>query len=284
MPPKFFDIHTHAHFAAFEEDRDTVMLRARDAGVFMINVGTDSDTSAAAVALSRKYDHAYATVGLHPIHTDKETYHDKNEHDASANRVEKEGEIFDEAYYRKMASNEKVVAIGECGLDYFRIKNQESRIKQEDAFRKQIELAIELDKPLMIHCRDAYKETVEILNSYFRIHNSKLRGNVHFFAGTWDDAKLFLDLGFTLSFTGVVTFAREYDEVIKNTPLDMLMSETDAPYVSPMPYRGKRNEPAYVIEVVKKIAGIRDEPYEKVRAALVENATRAFGMKHLRIS
>jgi TatD DNase family protein len=107
---------------------------------------------------------------------------------------------------------------------------------------------------------------------------------VHFFAGTWDDAKLFLDLGFTLSFTGVVTFAREYDEVIKNTPLDMLMSETDAPYVSPMPYRGKRNEPAYVIEVVKKIAGIRDEPYEKVRAALVENAMRAFGMKHLRIS
>jgi len=275
---QFFDIHTHAHFAAFDEDRDIVMLRARDAGVAMINVGTDRETSLSAIALAEKYDNVYATVGLHPIHTDKEIYHDKSESNAPANRAEKEGEIFDEAYYRALAFNKKVVAIGECGLDYFRIKNQESRIKQEDAFRKQIELAIELDKPLMIHCRDAYKETVEILNSYFRIHNSKLRGNVHFFAGTWEEAKLFLNLGFTLSFTGVITFARQYDEVIKNMPIDMIMSETDAPYVTPAPYRGKRNEPAYVVEVVKKIADIKKEEYENVRETLVKNTERVFGL------
>ncbi|MBI2045905.1 MAG: TatD family hydrolase [Parcubacteria group bacterium] len=276
MPPKFFDIHTHAHFAAFDEDRDMVMLRAREAGVVMINVGTQKDTSHAAVLLAEKYPgFAYATIGLHPIHTEP-SFHDTEELGGVGKEFTSRGEIFDTDYYRKLAKKDSVVAIGECGLDYFRITNPESRIKQEDVFRKQIELAIEMDKPLMIHCRDAYKETIEILNSYFIIHNSKLRGNVHFFAGTWDEAKLFLNLGFTLSFTGVITFARQYGEVIKNAPLDMLMSETDAPYVAPEPYRGKRNEPAYVIEVVKKIAEIRGESYEKVRETLARNAVRFF--------
>ena len=123
----------------------------------------------------------------------------------------------------------------------------------------------------MLHIRNAYKDAYDILKQ-----NATIKGNVHFFAGTWDEAKLFLDLGFTLSFTGVITFARQYDDVIKNAPLDMLMSETDAPYVAPMPYRGKRNEPAYVIEVVKKIAEIRGEPYEKVMETLAENAVRFF--------
>ena len=257
LPLKFFDIHTHVHFAAFDEDRDRVMARAKEARVAMINVGTDRDTSAVAIALAEKYENAYATVGLHPIHTNKETYHDKNERNASAHETAKDGEIFDEAYYRSLAMHKKVVAIGECGLDFFRIENQESRIKQVDVFRKQIELAIALDKPLMIHCRNAYSEVIKILTPYFMIHNSKLRGNVHFFAGTLDEAKLFLDLGFTLSFTGVITFARQYDEVIKNAPLDMLMSETDAPYVAPVPYRGKRNEPVYIIETAQKMAQIK---------------------------
>lgn len=280
MPPKFFDIHTHAHFAAFDEDRDAVMRRAKEAGVAMINVGTDRGTSAAAALLAEKYENVYATVGLHPIHTSKEAYYDKNESNAYAHETSKDGEVFDEAYYGMLAMHKKVVAIGECGLDFFRITNHELRIKQEDVFRKQIELAIALDKPLMIHCRNAYREVAQILNSCFMLHNSKLRGNVHFFAGTWEEAKLFLNLGFTLSFTGVITFAQEYDEVIKNAPLDMLMSETDAPYVTPVPHRGKRNEPFYVVEVVKKIAEIRGEPYEKVREALVQNAVRAFNIKH----
>lgn len=275
MPPKFFDIHTHAHFVAFDEDRDVVMARAKEAGVAMINVGTDRDTSAAAIALAEKYENAYATVGLHPIHTSGETYHDKNERSILAQGTSKDGEVFDEAYYRALASHEKVVAMGECGLDYFRLE-AETKKKQEEAFLAQIALANELKKPLMLHIRNAYKDAYDILKQ-----NAVVKGNVHFFAGTLDEAKLFLDLGFTLSFTGVITFARQYDEVIKNAPLDMLMSETDAPYVSPVPHRGKRNEPSYVIEVVKKIAEIRGEPYEKVREALVQNAIQFFclGMK-----
>ncbi|MBI5005044.1 MAG: TatD family hydrolase [Candidatus Lloydbacteria bacterium] len=270
MPPKFFDIHTHAHFAAFDEDRDGVMERAREAGVAMINVGTDRDTSLAAILLAEKYEPVYATVGLHPIHTDKETYHDKSERSASAHETSKNAEVFDEAYYRTLASHEKVVAIGECGLDYFRL-NEDTKQKQIEAFKAQIALANELGKPLMLHIRNAYQDAYDLLKQ-----NAAVKGNVHFFAGTWDEAKLFLDLGLTLSFTGVITFARQYDDVIKNVPLDRLMSETDAPYVAPVPYRGRRNEPAYVIEVVKKIAEIRGEPYEKVREALAENAVRFF--------
>ena len=123
----------------------------------------------------------------------------------------------------------------------------------------------------MLHIRNAYKDALEILKKY-----PDLKGNAHFFVGNWDEAKSFLDLGYTLSFTGVITFARDYDEVIKNTPLDMIMSETDAPYVAPIPYRGKCNEPLYVKEVVKKIAEIRREDYERIRHALVSNAARVF--------
>ena len=276
MPPKFFDIHTHAHFAAFDEDRYAVMLRAREAGIAMINVGTDQGTSLAAILLAEKYDNAYATVGLHPIHTDKETYHDKNERSASTHETSKDGEVFDEVYYRTFASHKKVVAIGECGLDYFRL-NEDTKQKQIEAFEAQIAFANELGKPLMLHIRNAYKDAYGVLKK-----NAVVKGNVHFFAGTWDEAKLFLDLGFTLSFTGVITFARQYDEVIKNMPLDMLMSETDAPYVAPVPYRGKRNEPIYVIEVVKKIAEIRGESYEKVRETLAGNAVRFFRIDGIR--
>ena len=138
---------------------------------------------------------------------------------------------------------------------------------------QQIELANKLNKPLMLHIRNAYEDALAILKSH-----AKVKGDVHFFAGDWNIAKQFLDFGFTLSFTGVITFTHDYDEVIKNAPLDMLLSETDAPYVAPVPYRGKRNEPAYVVEVVKAIARIRGEDEEKVRTQLVANAKHLFGI------
>jgi TatD DNase family protein len=183
-----------------------------------------------------------------------------------------------------------VVAIGECGLDYFHIVDQKSNTKnqnhkakiidiknkQKEVFKKHIELALELDKPLMIHCRDAYPDVLEILNSYFLIHNSKLRGDIHFFAGNWETAQKFLDLGFYLSFTGVITFTHDYDEVIKKMPLGRLMIETDAPYVAPAPYRGKRNEPLFVAEVAKKIAALRGLIYDEVAVATVANARNLF--------
>ncbi|KKP72912.1 MAG: Hydrolase, TatD family [Candidatus Nomurabacteria bacterium GW2011_GWB1_35_20] len=172
----------------------------------------------------------------------------------------------------------KVLAIGECGLDYFHMEAG-SIEKQKKAFIEQIELANEINKPLMLHIRnnpkdkkiDAYVDVLEILKKY-----SKVKGNVHFFAGSIENAKDFLNYGFTLSFTGVITFTHDYDEIIKNTPLDMIMSETDSPYVAPVPYRGKRNEPSYVKEVVKKIALIKNLPEEEITKAIIANAKRVF--------
>ncbi|MCX6731412.1 MAG: TatD family hydrolase, partial [Candidatus Parcubacteria bacterium] len=141
---------------------------------------------------------------------------------------------------------------------------------QKDLFIKQIELAKELDKPLMIHCRNAHKEVIEI------IKKSKHYGNIHFFSGTWQEARQYFDLGFTVSFTGVITFTHDYDEIVKKSPLDKIMIETDAPFVAPVPFRGKRNEPVYVKYVAERIAEIRGEQYKKIAQATTENALRFF--------
>jgi len=285
MLPKFFDIHSHPNFAAFDGDRDETIKRSLESGVFVNVVGTQKDTSKSALELAEKYEGVYATVGLHPIHTGK-SFHDKDEIGEGGQEFTSRGESFDYDYYKKLAIHPKVVAIGECGLDYFRIEYQVLSIKekQEVAFQKHIELAIEVKKPLMLHLRNgenrsAYKDAFSILKSFNFNLKSGRPGNLHFFAGTIDEAKPFLDAGFTFSFTGVITFARSYDEIIRYLPLDRILSETDSPYVAPTPYRGKRNEPLYVIEVVKKIAEIRGEDVEKVCEQLVLNAVDFFQLQ-----
>ena len=189
--------------------------------------------------------------------------------------------------FEKLAENKKVVAIGECGLDYYRIDENNARLKevQNKIFQSHIDLSLSLDKPLMLHIRpqkgtmDAYNDALDILESQAKISGGKLRGNVHFFVGDINVLKRFLDLGFTVSFTGVITFARDYDDVVKYAPLDMILSETDAPFVAPEPYRGKRNSPLYVTEVVKRIAQIREESEEDVKTALRNNAIRVFALE-----
>lgn len=278
----YYDCHTHVNFVAFKDDADATIKRAQDAGVGMIMVGTQLDTSAGAVKVAESHDNVYAAIGLHPIHSTK-SYHDEKELGEGGKEFTSRGEIFDAAKYEELAQSPKVVAIGECGLDYFRLE-ADTKKTQEEVFIQQIELANRLNKPLMLHIRparqslsdggNAYEDSLALLKAH-----AKVKGNVHFFAGNWDIAKQFLDFGFTLSFTGVLTFARDYDEVVRNAPLDMLLSETDAPYVAPKPYRGKRNEPAYVVEVVKAIAEIRQEPLEKVTEQLAANARRVFGLE-----
>lgn len=297
--PQFVDIHAHANFAAYDADRDAAIRRALDAGVWMMNVGTQKDTSASAVALAGQYERGvYATVAIHPVHTCA-SHHDEKEFGAAKSGAPgspgtpslRQGEAFDPAVYRALAADPKVVGIGECGLDYFHLDEQSLKT-QKEVFVKHIELANELGKPLMLHIRDgakmgagnsfgaadapisAYADAYELLKKH-----AKVKGNVHFFAGTWEEAQKFFELGFTISFTGVITFAKEYAEVVRKAPLDMIHAETDCPYVTPAPYRGKRNEPAHVREVVKKISEIRGEDFEKVRAQLVENAIRVFGLK-----
>lgn len=274
--PKLFDIHTHIQFAAFKDDADLVIQRALDAGVWMINVGTQKDTSAKAIEFAEKYpEGVYATVGLHPIHTEK-SYHDPQELGDSkeARGFTSRGEEFDYAHYKKLASNSKVVAIGECGLDYYRL-GEETKKKQREAFLEQIELAHEGGKPLMIHCRQAFADLIGVL----RAANYKLQpGVVHFFSGTKDDAKKLMDMGFSFSFGGVLTFARDYDEVVKYTPLERILLETDAPYVAPVPYRGKRNEPTYVAEVGEKISELKKIEFEEVVRQTTNNARKIFSI------
>ncbi len=266
---KYFDAHTHVNFVAYNGDREETILRAKDAGVGMNVVGTQLDTSRAAAALAEKYDHVYATIGLHPIHTSK-SYHDEKELGEGGKEFTSRGEVFDVAAYEELGKSERVIAIGECGLDYFRLEEHTKEV-QKQAFIQQIELANSLQKPLMLHIRNAYDDALDVLKAH-----AKVKGDVHFFAGDWSVAKKFLDFGFTLSFTGVITFTHDYDEVIKNTPLDMLLSETDAPYVTPAPHRGKRNESAYIPLIVQKIADIRGEAFEKVTRQLYANAQRVF--------
>lgn len=268
---EYYDCHTHVNFVAFKDEVSATIERAREAGVGMIVVGTQYDTSADAVKVAEAHDDVYAAIALHPIHTTK-SYHDEKELGEGGKEFTSRGEIFDAKQYEALAASPKVVAIGECGLDYYRLEG-DTKKKQEEMFIEQIEMANRLGKPLMLHIRNAYDDALAILKAH-----AKVKGDVHFFAGDWNVAKQFLDFGFTLSFTGVVTFARDYDEVVKNAPLDMLLSETDAPYVSPKPYRGKRNEPAYVVEVVKAVAEIRGEPLERVREQLATNARRVFGL------
>lgn len=262
----FFDIHSHMHDKAFDEDRKHILNEMKSYGVGTITVGTDIQESKNAIALAEKYPHVYATVGMHP-------------------NDNKDG-IFDIEIYENLAKHEKVLAIGECGLDYFRIKENidEEKKRQQDIFQKQIELAVKVNKPLMLHGRpsngtmDAYEGMLSLLEEAKKKHGTKLRGNAHFFAGNIDIAQRFINIGFTMSFSGVITFTKDYADVVRFIPLSLLHAETDSPYATPVPYRGKRNSPMYVQEVVAKIAVIREQPMEEVRAQLLVNANRVFGI------
>lgn len=278
------DVHAHANFAAYADDRGEVMRRALEGGTAVINVGTQADTSRSAVELARKYDRgAYAIIGLHPVHTSA-SFHDEEElgpngTTAPAGFTSRE-ESFDPAEYRSLLADPKVVGIGECGLDYYHHDPKEAE-KQKAAFVAQIELANEFKKPLMLHVRpgkdaagpNAYDDALEILRTH-----AQVKGNSHFFAGTIEQARKFLDLGCTMSFTGVITFAKQYVELVEYVPLDMMHAETDCPFVTPVPHRGGRNEPSYVAFVYEKIARIKKISVEEVERQLMENAKRMFGV------
>ena len=263
---RYFDVHGHINFADYDADREEVIRRATEAGVSMIAVGTSLETSKSALEIAKIHDNVYAAIGLHPT----------------------EDEAPDLSVYRGLASNPKTVAIGECGLDYFHL-GEESIERQRKTFISMIEIANAVDKPLMLHLRNpeahanlsASESNLDGRSAYFDAYqilkeHAKVKGDLHFYAGTIEEAKPFLDLGYYFSFTGVITFARSYDEVIRYLPLNRIMSETDCPFVSPVSHRGRRNEPLYVLEVVKKIAAIRGEDEDKVAETLSDNARRFF--------
>ncbi|MEN9621669.1 MAG: hypothetical protein RLZZ67_103 [Candidatus Parcubacteria bacterium] len=289
--PLYIDIHAHTNFTAFDADRAEVIKRALDASVWMINIGTQQATSKKAVEMTHEFPvGVYAIVGLHPVHVNP-SFHDVEELGEGGKVFTSRGENFDIEFYRKLIADDrakgksKIVGIGECGLDFYRMPTELERTRQIEAFRGQIELALECDLPLMLHVRQAYSEVLDILTEYREKLSQghfkgwgpeRLRGDCHFFAGSVDDARAFLALGFHLSFTGVATFAKQYTELINATPVERIMSETDCPYVAPVPERGKRNEPSFVIHIAHKIADIKGGHIDDVKRQLVQNAFNLF--------
>lgn len=256
---RYFDAHCHVQFPQYDEDRDHVLARMHDQEVGGLLVGTNRAMSEAALALADG-NTLFASIGLHPNHVKDEWM-----------------EIAD---YERMARDPKVVAIGECGLDYFRPEDAEAaKVEQKRVFLDHVRIAEAVGKPLMVHARpskgtnDSYEDALAMLAEH-----PGVRANFHFFVGSPEMGKRIVALGHTCSFTAVLTFTHDYDELIRKLPLESIITETDAPYAAPLGNRGKRNEPGAVIEVVKAIARIRGEDEEAVRQAVLDNAAQVFGI------
>lgn len=257
MMSRYADVHCHLSFPEFDSDRDVVIARMRETGVgLLIDPGTDAASSRRSIALADQHDFIYANVGLHP----------------SEVRTPCTPELIDEL--AALARANKVVGIGEIGLDYH--WPGYDRENQTEAFREMLRMAISLDLPVVIHCRDAWQDMLRVLDEE---RSSNLRGMMHCFSGDLDIARQCIKFGLKISVPGTITYKKSpLPEVVASVSLNDLLSETDAPYLSPVPMRGKRNEPAYVAHTVQAVADSRPEPFEAVTDALVTNARKLFGI------
>ncbi len=262
----FIDTHAHLNFNAFKLDWEQVAQRAHAKNVkAIINIGSNYKTSKEAVEIAKKIPFLYAAVGLHPIHV--------------------KDEDFNEEKFLKLIKNKKVVAIGETGLDYYfrSAKAEENKLVyydksnseiQKEVFEKSLKMAMVSSKPMILHSREASEDVLSILLG----QKPEPRGVMHCFQEDWRFAKIIIEMGLYISFTGLITFTKNYKtfEVIKNMPLERILIETDCPFMTPEPYRGKRNEPSFVIEIAKKIAEIKKIPLEKVAETTTKNAKELF--------
>ncbi len=251
---EFVDVHTHLEMPEFEKDLEETIKRAKDSSVtFICTVGTEPRYWDRAKEIATNHKNIYFSIGLHPHEA---TQYDKNIEKSLLNYL----------------SEDKCLMLGEIGLDFF--KNYSPKEKQIAVFQKQLDIAEELNKPVMIHIREAHKEAKEILKK------RDLSGIIHCFSGTLEDAKFYIDLGYFISIPGTVTFkkAANLAEVVKTIPLDYILTETDAPFLAPEPYRGKRNEPAFVVQVTKKISELKNLPLEDVARTIKINTEKIFGL------
>lgn len=270
-----FDSHTHLNLAAFDNDRDEIIEKCLREDIFMINVGTCFVTSQKAITIAEQYINCWASVGLHPAHTFPAPLNQLDSQEIS----ELIEERFDFRFENLISQNKKVVAVGECGLDYSYLKdlspNDQEKAKQleQQEFIKQIKIAQKYNLPLILHVRNLYQEVLKILTD----NNYRGKALFHFFTGTLEDLKLILqNPNFFIGFSGVITYGNKLDEVIKSVPIERLLIETDAPYVAPLPYRGTRNEPKCVLEVAKKIATVKNLPLETIIKATLVNIQHLF--------
>jgi TatD DNase family protein len=275
---KLIDSHCHVHFNAYRDDMDNVIQRTLNEGVFLITVGTQKDTSKHGLEVAERYEGVWATVGLHPNHLTAQEFFDEKEFDGG--KVKTRSESFDYELYKQMASHPKCVAIGETGLDWYRIPEDlnldEVKDTQRACVRQHFDLATEMDLPVVIHCRDAYREQAQMIREYVDAGKLSKRGVIHCFTGTEAEARVFIEQGFYISFSGIVTFAKELMEVARALPIEKMLIETDAPYLTPVPHRGKRNEPAFVEHVAKKIAKLKGMSLVEVANITVQNTKDVF--------
>ncbi len=259
----YVDLHCHLQFDDFRDEFDIIVNEMKKNNVIGINVGVDEKSSRDAIVLAQKHKNLlWSTIGLHPLYP--------------------EGLYNIEELLKDDKLNSYICGIGECGLDYFRITDEnidefdleKTKDFQKEIFINQIKMSILYDKPLMLHVRNSYRETLEVLKENFIGVVKEYKGNVHFFAGTTDEAQEFLDLGFSISFTGVVTFVESYRDLIKFVPIERMFAETDSPYVAPKSFRGQRNNPNHVREIYKKIAEIKEIDINEVIDIFYNNAKK----------
>jgi len=251
------DSHAHLDMKQFDSDRDQVIDRALSADVrHIITVGVDIISSRNAVKLTTHYPSIFATTGIHPHNADN----------ANKNDLEQIALI---------AQQDKIIAIGEIGLDFFR--NRSAKQKQIEVFTQQLAIAISLDLPVVIHDREAHTETLNILSSFKK---NGLKGVIHCFSGDFNLAKTFINMGYYISIPGTVTFsnASQIQDVARRVPLNRILLETDAPFLAPAPHRGKRNEPSYIIPTAQKIAKLRDISFEEIAHQTSKNVCRLFNL------
>ena len=267
------DTHSHLNFNAYNADRDEVIKRIQQFDVVCIDVGTKYETSKKAIELAKSTKNIFSAIGLHPIHIKTDLI--KLRTDESEGNFTPLGEEFDKEKYRELAKSDKVVAIGEIGLDYYYKPKTKSRLEefqnlQKKVFTEQLELAKELDLPVIIHCRMAFDDLFEILATY------KLAGVVHCFTGSLEQAQKFIDLGFYIGINGII-YKMDLSGVIKNIPLEKLLVETDCPYLTPFEEgKDKRNEPIFVKHIIQKISDLRELTFEEVADQTTKNAKKLF--------
>lgn len=286
MMPQFIDTHCHVHFNAYKDDMDDVVLRSLESGVQMITVGTQSTTSKNGIELAEKYDGLWCTIGLHPNHVHAQEFFDANElaesqkGESEHSHVKTRSESFDPAYYANLVMHPKVVAVGEFGLDYYRLPEGLSKEQliadQKKECAAQLRFASEWKKPIVIHCRDAHGDQYEMLKAEIQRGGLAARGVIHSFTGTVQDAERYRELGFMLGLNGILVFSKELQAAVKEIPLSQIVLETDAPYLTPPPNRGKRNEPKNVADIAAFLAEIKGVSIEEVAVQTTLQAQQLF--------
>jgi len=273
------DTHSHLNFNAFKEDANEVIKRTLAENIWMINVGTKYETSHQVIEVAEKYEEGvYASIGLHPIYAAAEFMKVKTDPDEGEFLIKEQD--FEKENYKELAlSSKKVVAIGEIGLDYYYKPKTSAKLakfkeKQKQVFLKQLNLAKELNLPVILHCRMAHDDVIEIL-ALQQAQGENQKGVVHCFTGNLQQAQKYMALGFYLGFNGII-FKFNVDDVIIKSPLDKILVETDCPYLTPPQEMGKRNEPVFIKHTIQKIADLKGIDFKKVADKTTENAKKLF--------